>query len=237
MWGRKLFTNIAHRQGVIKISNANRDALGRWSSGKISAGTDPAPRGPAANIRLTSSDPSGLSDTPAAVVNESDAYGTLGVQSKKLLAGNRAQHVSVPTASGGKVPEPRDFSEDFAKLGYSPDSSDLIPKDDSGGQNSNPQALRAGGYSQGEHAGDHVVSAPGGRAGHGADVPGGGLPLPAQDDAPQQGGGAWSMPDASADAVGSAGAGPLAIGPGAAGPLAISAGAGAGADLALGALA
>ena len=90
--------------------------------------------------------------------------------------------------AGADKPEIRDFGEGFEKLnfGSGPDLGREAVK--AVGINRTAQAagragydasMRAAGYGGNESAGQHTVSAPGGPAYHGSDVPGGGVPGPA----------------------------------------------------------
>jgi hypothetical protein len=196
------------------MSNTNRDAYGRWSSanisahtpsttpigggGNISAGSDPAQRGPAPNIASppTATRPGTGGMAPAAAISHNDDWGNLGSQTSKLI--NR------PSGGGGvkggmgsgrvQAPQPRDYS----------------------------QGLRAMGYGQNEQAGQHQVDTPEGQAQHGRDVPGSGVPGPA-DPADPGGGPAgmtwdWSPAgaaggaEAAGAAAGAAELAPLALG-------------------------
>lgn len=155
------------------MSNANRDAQGRWSSANIvghtpsnvanggapniaahtplgaagapvfSSGSDPAQRGSASSI------PDGSADHWPGAANQTTA---LLNRSPLRGSGMRGTPVAPPPA--------RDYSAAYRSMGYS-----------------------SGSASYGERAGDHTISAPGGRAGHGADVPGEGIPGPGTSDA------------------------------------------------------
>jgi hypothetical protein len=158
------------------LSNSNRDSQGRWSSaniaahtpsnaanaggGTVSAGDTPAQRGPGVSIAsLPSADNpgSGGMSPAASIAHDDDWSGTLGAQTSKLL--NRPGGAGVKSGMGSgraQAPQPRNYAAGFTALG-----------------------LRAAGYGQNEQAGQHQVDTPEGQAQHGRDVPGSGVPGPA----------------------------------------------------------
>ena len=191
------------------MSNANRDAQGRWSSANVAVHTSSdVANGGAPNIAdAPSCNAPGAADaasfsgseTPAArgaalSISDGSADDWGGPsQTDALLnrpAGGKGGGGMGDVGGGGadKIPDP-DYEANFAKLRFGgPDLGREVLK--AGTANSEAQAagraagrdaaMRAGGYGGNEGPGMHTVSAPGGRAGHGADVPGSGVPGPAE---------------------------------------------------------
>lgn len=169
------------------MSNANRDAQGRWSSANITAHTpSDAANGGAPNIAAhtapaasaasisASSDPAQRGSASSVPDGSADHWAGSADQTSALLShsGGAGRGNGMRGTPVG-APQPRDFGAGF----------------------------RAMGYSSGESAGQHQIQAPGGRAGHGADVPGSGMPGPA-DPTPTGGvpGGAGPAGDAAGGA-------------------------------------
>jgi hypothetical protein len=198
------------------LSNSNRDSQGRWSSaniashtpsnaanaggGSISAGDTPAQRGPGVNIASlpSANNPGSGGMSPAASISHNDHWAGAADQTATLL--NRPSGGGVKAGGGARAqaPQPRNYAAGFTALG-----------------------LRAGGYGGNESAAQHQVQAPGGRAGHGADVPGSGMPGPGDgtdlDGVPGAGGGvpaggAADGAEASGAAAGLEELAPLALG-------------------------
>jgi hypothetical protein len=130
------------------VANKSRDSKGRWAkaqaayegSGSISSGTDPAPRGPGANINRASSDPAGLSTDPAAVVNKSDVWGNLSTQTNALInrpVGGKGGGGGLGGKGGGATIEKPDFGAGFRALGLSGEGTGIdLPEADYGEEGS-----------------------------------------------------------------------------------------------------
>ena len=155
------------------MSNANRDAMGRWSSANVSThtpsdvanaggsgvnpATDAAPRGAASSISDGSADDWGGPSQTEALLGHSGA--------------GKGSGMGTYSAPKPVIP---DYEAGFNKLGFTP-----VPDAEPGGKPGNDAALRASGYGGNEGPGTHRVFTPGGRPGHGGDVPGSGMPGPA----------------------------------------------------------
>jgi translation initiation factor IF-2 len=145
------------------LSNSNRDSQGRWSSANIAAHTPSNAANAGGGPISSATDPAPASKPLAGSPNTpsggpqpgTDHWAGAADQTATLL--NRPSGGGVKAGGGARAqaPQPRNYAAGFTALG-----------------------LRAGGYGGNESAGQHQVQAPGGRAGHGADVPGSGMPGP-----------------------------------------------------------
>jgi hypothetical protein len=112
-----------------------------------------------------------------------------GSTTSVLLTPGRPNHVSTPGPSAPSLPPSPDMKRGFDDLmrgagGFASGGDVYIPEDN------HPEALRARGYGPEEHAGDHQVITSQGPAWHGADIPGTGVPGPA-DQTTNIDGGSW----------------------------------------------
>ena len=156
------------------MSNANRDAQGRWSSADIAVHTpSDAGNGGAPDIAdaPTAARPGSGGMAPAASIAHDDDWGAANQTAALLGHSGAGRGGGMQSTQVGPV-APRDYSA----------------------------AYRSMGYSAGESAGQHQVQA-GGRAGHGADVPGSGVP------GPDPAGAAGDAAGGAGDAAGAAAAG------------------------------
>jgi hypothetical protein len=187
------------------MANSNRDQLGRWSSANVAAHTpSTTANGGAPNIadaptatRPGAADAASFSgsETPAArgaalSISDGSADDWGGPSQTDALinrpAGGQGGGGMGDGGGVGEVVTP-DYEEGFGKLKFDgPDlgrevlSAGMANRD---GQNAaraagRDAAMRAGGYGGNESAGQHTVSAPGGPAYHGSNIPGGGIPRP-----------------------------------------------------------
>jgi hypothetical protein len=181
------------------MSNANRDAQGRWSSANIAAhtpgdvanaggsgvnpGTDPAPRGAASSISPgeTPAARQSLAGSlsPSSSIAHDDHWAGAADQTSELLNHSGAgPGGGMGEFAGADKPEIPDYEAGFGKLklGGAPDLAREVAK--AGAPLVQDAALRAAGYSGPEGPGMHTVSAPGGRSAHGSDIGGSGIPRP-----------------------------------------------------------
>ena len=193
------------------MANSQRDERGRFSSGSsapngggagVNPAADPAPRGPAANIAdlPTATRPGTGGMQAAASIAHDDDWGNLSTATNALVnrpAGGPGSGMG--DFAGADKPEIRDFGEGFEKLDFGgPDLAKEAVKagtvnrtSQAAGRSAYDASMRAAGYGGNESAGQHTVSAPGGRAGHGSDIDPGGIPGPGDyDDGDDWGGGA-----------------------------------------------
>jgi hypothetical protein len=163
----------------------SRDEGGRYSSAaSISSSQDAAPRGPGASIAdLPSATRPGTGGmSPAASIAHDDHWSGAADQTSALLG-----HSGGAGRGGGMGGTPRES---------------VAPRDYSA-------AYRSLALGSGESTGQTQVQAPGGRAGHGADIPDSGIPGPAGP-APAGGAPTGGVPGAGGADVAGAGLADLA---------------------------
>jgi hypothetical protein len=134
------------------MPNTARDSAGKYTSAaSISSAQDAAPRGPGAAIAdaPTAARPGSGGMAPAASIAHEDNWAGAADQTSALLSHSGAGRGSGMNSTPPGPSSVRDYSAPYRSLGL--------------GSN--------------ESAGETRVQAPGGRAGHGADVPPDGMPL------------------------------------------------------------
>jgi len=181
------------------MANTQRDQLGRFSSGSsapnaggagVNPAADPAPRGPAANIAdlPTANRPGTGGLQAAASIAHDDDWGGPSQTDALLSHSGAGPGSGMGEFAGADKPAIPDYGAGFEKLGLGkgPDlGSEALTAglahsqaQRAGRAAGRDAALRASGYGGPEGPGQHTVFAPGGRAGHGGDIGGGGIPGP-----------------------------------------------------------
>jgi hypothetical protein len=183
--------------------------MGRWSSANIAAHTpgdvanaggsgvnvaaDAAPRGAASSIspEETPAARQSLSGalSPSSSIAHDDDWGAADQTGALLNRPAGGSGGGMGEFGGADKPEIPDYEEGFKKLKFDgPDlgrevlKAGMANRDaQAAGRTAHDAAMRAAGYGGPESAGTHIVSAPGGKAGHGADIPGSGWPGPGGD--------------------------------------------------------
>ena len=136
------------------MPNTTRDSAGKYASAaSISSAQDAAPRGPAASIAdlPTATRPGTSGMSPAASIAHDDHWPGAADQTSTLLNRSGAGRGGGMRGTPVGPASPPDYAARYRTLGL--------------GSN--------------EQSGQVQTQAPGGRAGHGADIPGSGMPGPA----------------------------------------------------------